>query len=129
MHSKIYKLGNLIVIENMYENIVKVLAFLGAMKDYSAIDRLGNAIDEVSFYEAIRDAIRAYNSYCREGVSKQEVPCPKDIDHQKLDEEINQISRILGSQDKLKVIQLSRELAVKSYAKIPLILGGQSGSS
>lgn len=116
------------VTKSMYENIVKILAFLGAKRDYSAIDRLGNAIDEISFYEAIRDAIRAYNSYCKEsgsgqqiqGESDQEIPCPQ-IDAQNLINEIDKINSVLAAQDKLKIIKLSRELAVKSYAKIPLL--------
>ncbi len=40
--------------------LVEVLGFLGALKNYSYIDRLGNAVDEVTVEEALRDAIRAY---------------------------------------------------------------------
>ncbi len=109
----------------MYEKIVEVLSFLGALRDYSAIDRLGNAIDEISFYEAVRDAIRAY--YARCGVNGEEcvdigdgerkIRCPS-IAAEDLENDVNQISRTLGSQDKLRIIKLSRELAMKSYAKI-----------
>lgn len=110
------------------EDITNLLAFLGALGDYSYIDRIGNAIDEVTLTESLRDAIRAFYTNClqeRKCVEydreqKLGVLCP-EISPGKLNEVIAWISSHISKATRVEIIKLSREIALKSYAKIPLI--------
>jgi CRISPR-associated protein Csa5 len=109
----------------VYERIVDVLSFLGALGDYSYLDRLGNAIDEVSVLEALRDAIRAYYTNCLEGdkcrVYDREkgvgVLCP-DIRPEELEETVSQVVGRISRISRVELIRLSRELALRAYARI-----------
>ena len=97
----------------MFEPIIDMLAFLGSQKDYSYIDRLGNALDEISILEAIRDAMRAFYATCgSEGTN-----CPQ-IDAQKLQDDVNILTSIIQNKPRFQVLQLARELSLKSYARI-----------
>lgn len=110
------------------EDLVILLAFLGATGDYSYIDRLGNAIDEVTILESLRDAIRAYYTNClgeRKCVEydrerKLGVMCPS-ISSEKLDTIVEFVSRHLSRASRIEIIRLSREMALRSYAKVPRI--------
>jgi CRISPR-associated protein Csa5 len=109
----------------MYERVIDILSFLGALGDYSYLDRLGNAIDEVSVLEALRDAIRAYYTNCLEGdrckVYDRErgigVLCP-DIKPEELEETVSQVVSRISRISRVELIRLSRELALRAYAKI-----------
>ena len=110
----------------MYEHIIQVLSFLGAIGDYSYLDRLGNAIDEISVLEALRDAIRAYYTNClgkracveynRE--NKLGVLCP-EIKSEELEQAVSQITAKISKASRVEIIKMSREFALKAYAKIP----------
>ncbi len=111
-----------------HSSLVDILAFLGAQEEYSYIDRLGNAIDLIGILEAIRDAMRAYISYCspegRVGGSSQEVECP-EIDPEKLEREVKYLENWLSAMwyderrgGRVEVIRFSREMAIEAYAKI-----------
>ncbi len=110
----------------MYEHVIEVLSFLGATGDYSYLDRLGNAIDEISVLEALRDAIRAYYTNClRERVcieydreNKLGVLCP-EFKSEELEQVISHITAKISKASRVEIIKLSRELALKAYAKIP----------
>jgi len=110
----------------MLEALIEVLSFLGATGDYSYLDRLGNAIDEVSILEAIRDAIRAYYTNClekRECIEynrkqKLGVLCP-ELKFEELERAISFITTKLSKSTRVEIIKLSRELALKAYSKIP----------
>jgi len=110
----------------MYEHIIEVLSFLGATGDYSYLDRLGNAIDEISVLEALRDAIRAYYTNCLgeracveyDRESKLGVLCP-EFKPEELEQAVSQIAVKLSKASRVEIIKLSRELALKAYAKIP----------
>jgi len=110
----------------MYEQIIEVLSFLGSTGDYSYLDRLGNAIDEISILEALRDAIRAYYTNCLDKracieydrESKIGVLCP-EFKPEDLEQVVSQITAKLGKASRVEIIKLSRELALKAYAKIP----------
>jgi CRISPR-associated protein Csa5 len=111
----------------MFEPIVSILAYLGSQKDYSYIDRLGNAIDEISIMEALRDAVRSFITKCEEPESK----CPS-IDFQELDKSLNTLLEKISPKHqkqviKLEVIKLARELSLKAYAKIKTFETSQAG--
>ncbi|MEM0366127.1 MAG: hypothetical protein QXD80_07275 [Acidilobaceae archaeon] len=44
--------------------LVEILAFFAAQRNYGYIDRIGNALDEITVYEAIKDVLRDYHSLC-----------------------------------------------------------------
>ncbi|MEM4624505.1 MAG: hypothetical protein QXR24_03820 [Thermosphaera sp.] len=115
--------------------IIEILAFLGAKKDYSYIDRLGNALDEISIMEAIRDAIRAYFALCRErpgSVDLDEgrvVMCPSITDAE-LERAVNMLASMLQNRPRTEIVKLARELSMRAYARIPSMIareesGGQ----
>jgi CRISPR-associated protein Csa5 len=110
----------------MFEQILDLLSFLGVLGDYSYIDRLGNAIDEVTILESLRDAIRAYYTNClreKKCIEYSEnvgVLCP-DISSEELEKAVSVISAKLATINRVEIIKLSRELALKAYARIPLI--------
>ncbi|MEM1617381.1 hypothetical protein [Desulfurococcus sp.] len=106
--------------------IVDILAFLGAVGDYGYIDRLGNAIDEVTFMEAVRDSIRAYYTNCLgekkcveyDREKKAGVLCP-DLKPGQLEKIISSILDTISKASRVDVIKLSRKIALEAYAKIP----------
>ncbi|AFL66899.1 hypothetical protein [Desulfurococcus amylolyticus] len=108
--------------------IVDILAFLGALGDYGYIDRLGNAIDEVTFMEAIRDSIRAYYTNCLDEkkcveydkTRKAGVLC-LDLKSDQLEKIVNSILDTISNVSKVDIIKLSRKIALEAYAKIPVV--------
>lgn len=105
------------------EELVDILAFLGAGRDYSAIDRLANAIDEVAIYEAVRDAIRAYQTWCGaekcvEAGEGRRIMCP-EVDPENLKKAADMVAAKVNSGDRLDAIKFAREMAMKAYARIP----------
>ncbi|MET1160251.1 MAG: hypothetical protein ABWW65_04765 [Thermoprotei archaeon] len=111
-----------------FSEIIEVLAFLGSIGDYSYIDRLGNAIDEITFMEAIKDSIRAYYTNCLEAPKcveydrekKLGVRCP-DLKPDQLEKIINGILANVSKVSRAEIIKLARELALKAYARIPIM--------
>ncbi|AFK51442.1 hypothetical protein TCELL_1019 [Thermogladius calderae 1633] len=112
----------------MYPEIIEILAFLGAIGDYSYIDRIGNAVDEVTLMESVRDAIRAYYTNCL-GETKcviydkeknLGVYCPS-IDAESIDKAVSVMLAKLGKSTRVEMIKLSREIALKAYAEIPVV--------
>jgi len=107
------------------DNLVKVLGFLGAMRDYSYVDRLSAALDEISVYETLKDAIRTYLSLC---FSKQEVElgegerilCPQ-IDSERLETEVNEIISHVKGKPGGEIVKITRELTLQAYAAIPVL--------
>jgi CRISPR-associated protein Csa5 len=97
----------------MYEPIIDILAYLGSQRDYSYIDRLGNAIDEISIMEAVRDAVRSFYTLCE----KPESNCPS-IDPQELEKSINALVATINTKPRDQIVKLARELSLKAYAKI-----------
>lgn len=100
----------------MYEPIVTILAYLGSQRDYSYIDRLGNAIDEVSIMEAVRDAVRAFFTVCEQ----PEANCPS-IDASELEKSLNALTAVVQAKPRHYVVRLARELSLKAYAKIKIL--------
>lgn len=106
--------------------VIHMLAFLGALRNYSYIDRIGNAIDEVTVEEALKDAIRAYISQCIE--SRQEcieieenigLKCP-ELSSENLERSIGIIVNEM-KKSKAELLKTSRTIALEAYASIPRI--------
>ncbi len=109
----------------MYDQIIEVLSFLGAIGDYSYLDRLGNAIDEASILEALRDAVRAYYTNCLNRPPCVEydrekglgIKCPQ-LKPEDLEKETSYITMNLSKASRIEIIKMSREIALKAYARI-----------
>ena len=104
--------------------IIEVLGFLGAMRDFGYIDRLATALNEVSVYESLNDALRAYLSLCFEKDSieyKNKIyMCPK-VSEDDLLKEIEFIKGSITGRSGAEIVRFSRELALRAYATIPTI--------
>jgi len=110
----------------LLDEFVKLLGFLGALRDYSYIDRVGNAIDEVTLLEALKDAVRAYFTNCIDqkdaciqydagvGVKCPEIQ-PEDLERA--------VAIAIGESKKSRIdlSRFSRSMALKAYAAIPRI--------
>ena len=99
-----------------FKPIIDILAFLGSQKYYSYIDRLGNALDEISILEAINDAIRDFYSMC----GSKQTECPQ-IDSGKLQDAVKELTDMIQDSEKstrFQVLQFARELSLNSYAHI-----------
>lgn len=111
--------------KTLLEDLIMILGFNGAIGDYSYIDRLGNAIDEISVIEAIKDAIRAYYTNCSKTSKcieydrehKQGVLCP-EISSERLNNAISWLISQITNSTRIDVIKLSREIALKSYTAL-----------
>jgi len=111
----------------IFDPIVEILAFLGATRNYSYIDRLGNSIDEISILEAVRDALRAYYTWCgsppqpgkiEELSDGTKVRCP-DVEEKSLNKAAEVLVGYLNGKSRIDRVKLARELSLKAYAKIP----------
>jgi len=105
--------------------IVEILGFLGAMRDYSYIDRLSTALDETSVYETLKDAIRAYLSLCHEEKEveyKNKVYICPDVAGDELEKEVSEVKKSVKGKTGAEIVKFSRELAMQAYATIPKIV-------
>jgi len=104
------------------DNLIAILGFLGAMKNYSYIDRLSVALDEISVYEVLKDAIRTYLSLCSDKkeveLGEEKILCPQ-IDTEKLEAEVNEIILHVKGKSGGEIVKITRELALQAYATIP----------
>ena len=105
------------------DNLIVILGFLGAMKNYSYIDRLSVALDETSVYEALKDAIRTYLSLCSDKkeveLGEEEKILCQQIDTEKLEAEVNEIILHVKGRSGGEIVKITRELALQAYATIP----------
>ena len=105
------------------DNLIVILGFLGAMKNYSYIDRLSVALDETSVYEAFKDAIRTYLSLCSDKKEvelgeEEKILCPQ-INTEKLEAEVNELILNVKGKSGGEIVKITRELALQAYATIP----------
>ena len=106
--------------------LVEILAFLGAMRDYSYIDRLATALNETSVYEALKDAVRAYLSLCPPDGSgwveykDKRYECPK-VAGDELEREVEDVLKAVKGRSGAEIVKYSRELAMRAYAAIPKV--------
>jgi CRISPR-associated protein Csa5 len=106
--------------------LVEILALLGAMRDYSYIDRLSTALNETSVYEALKDAVRAYLSLCPPDGSgwaeykDKRYECPK-VAGDELEREVEEVLKAVKGRSGADIVRYSRELAMRAYAAIPKV--------
>lgn len=106
--------------------LIEILGFLGAMRDYSYIDRLSGALDETGIYEALNDAIRAYLSLCQLGrkcwVEHKDklYECP-ETSRDELEKNVETVLREIEGKSGAEIVRYSRQLAMRAYATIPKI--------
>ncbi|MEM4562203.1 MAG: hypothetical protein QW123_04950 [Desulfurococcaceae archaeon] len=112
------------------KELVEILGFLGALRNYGYIDRLGNAVDEVTVEEAIRDAIRAYLSQCGENPEAC-VEINENVGVKCVQLDPSALERSVGAllarirQSKVELLKTSRSIALEAYAAIPRIRENQ----
>lgn len=114
------------------KEIVKLLGFLAATGDYSYVDKIGNAIDEVTLLDALKDALRAYQTYCAgrkevciEYGEGSGISCP-ELEPDAVERAISEITALAskvsrGEASRIELSRLSRELALRAYAIIPVL--------
>ena len=101
--------------------LVKVLAFFAALRNYGYVDRLGNALDPITAYEAIRDAIRDFDSACIASDKKvheaQEflVKCP-EVTSEEVDAAVRFFERLTGFGSGAELVRVTREVAMEAMA-------------
>lgn len=110
------------------KEVVQLLGFLGALRSYGFIDRVGNAVDEATVLEALRDAVRAYLTLCLERRERRcvevekgvEIKCP-DLNPEELEKSIGVVGSVIR-RSKVDLIKVSREIALRAYASIPKMI-------
>ncbi|MEZ0346152.1 MAG: hypothetical protein ABWK01_06350 [Infirmifilum sp.] len=105
------------------EPLVEILAFFSALRNYGYVDRLGNALDEVTAMEAVKDVLRDFHSQCvdrpqkcveiSEGVS---IPCP-DIKVEALEEAASTFVSLVRGKPSDEVVRVTREIALEALAR------------
>ncbi len=117
----------------MFDELIDILGFLGALGDYSYIDRLGNAIDESTMIESLKDAIRMYHTVlnrcknnCYEVNEGEYIVCVR-VEPDKLEESLNKLLAMIASKPRIGQVKLAREIATKSYARLLKIRNTKCG--
>ena len=82
--------------------LIEVLAAFAAARNYSYVDRVGNSLEPLAALEALKDALRDFDSTCsREKYIKKDeasnlcVPCPR-VSSKDLYDAINSIEDIVA---------------------------------
>jgi len=112
---------------DILDPIIDMLAFFAAMRNYSYVDVIGNALERTTVLEALGNAIRDFLATCVQATPEQrkkleeedKVRCPSiSADElQKAIESFNKISYSL--EEKGELIRFLRELYVRSLARAP----------
>lgn len=113
---------------SVLEPVIEILAFYAATRNYSYIDRLANALDEVTAYEAVRDALRDFYSQCvdrREKcveVSEElKVLCP-EVDLGLLEKAVDELLRRIRGRSGDVIVRETREVALAALARKPKVM-------
>lgn len=108
--------------------LIEILAFYAATRNYSYIDRLANALDEVTAYEAVRDSLRDFYSQCIDREDKcvevsenLKIICP-DVDLGLLEKSVNEFLKRIGGKSGDIIVKETRELALAALARKPKIM-------
>lgn len=108
--------------------VLDVLAFYAATRNYGYVDRLANAIDEVTAYEAIRDALRDFYSQCVDRRDKCvevtqdfRVLCP-EVELGQLERAVSEFLRRIGGKPGDVVVKETREIALAALARKPRLM-------
>lgn len=93
--------------------LIDVLAFFASQRNYGYIDRLGNALDEVTAYEALRDALRDYYSVC---VDRKQECCP-DVNPEDLEKAIKFFISYISGKGGDVIVRETRKIALEALAR------------
>ena len=108
------------------EALVNVLGFFSALRNYGYVDRLGNALDEVTAIEAVKDAIRDFHSLCIDSkdkcvetrVDSEEIKfkCP-EISPEDLMNDFNEFLNNIEGKPGDVIVRVTRRIALAALAK------------
>ena len=105
------------------EPLIEILAFFSAMRNYGYIDRLSNSLDEVTAYEALKDAMRDYLSQCVDRRDKcvevdreTKLLCP-DVNPDDLREAVNTFMAKIKDQPGDVIVKETRRLALMALSR------------
>ena len=97
----------------MRELLVELLAYFAAQRNYGYIDKLGNALDEITAYEALKDALRDYNSVC---VDRRQECCP-NIDPARLEMAVKNFIESISGKSGDVIVKETRKLSLEVLAR------------
>jgi CRISPR-associated protein Csa5 len=116
----------------MYEELIRVLAFFAALRNYGYVDRLGNALDEITAIEAVKDAIRDFHSNCLDSAEKcveakvegEEVKlkCP-DISAEDLMRNLDRFVEDVKDKSGDVIVKVTRRIALAALAEKEVLRG------
>lgn len=106
----------------LFKPLETALAYFAANKNFSYIDRLGNALNLDAIEAAIYDALRDFTTACSPGrpieVREDEVPCPS-IDLSQLEQAVKAFLAAVKSPKRTQKgehLRMARELAINALA-------------
>lgn len=112
----------------LLDPLLDVLAFYAGTRNYGYIDRLANAIDEVTAYEAVRDALRDFYSQCVDRREKcvevdedLRVLCP-EVELGLLERAVTEFLRRVKDKPGDVVVRETREIALAALARKPKVM-------
>ena len=101
--------------------LVEVLAAFAAARNYSYVDRVGNSLEPLTAFEAIKDALRDFDSTCsrdryieRDEASNLCVPCPQ-VSSNDLLNALGIIEDVI--EDKRRFLEITRRLATNALSR------------
>lgn len=112
----------------LLEPIVEVFAFYAATRNYGYIDRLANALDEVTAYEAVRDALRDFYSQCVDRQDKcievsesLKILCP-EVELGELERAVRDFLKRIEGKPGDAIVRETREIALLALGRKPRLL-------
>ncbi|MEM1830724.1 MAG: hypothetical protein QXY55_06165 [Candidatus Korarchaeota archaeon] len=112
--------------------LVEMLAFFAAQRNYGYIDRIGGALDEITVYEAIKDALRDYYSLCVDKLDRDRIVevkvgettfklrCP-NLEPEDLENSINDFKKRIEGKQGVDLVRETRNLYIEVMARKPKI--------
>lgn len=103
--------------------LVDVLALYAATRNYGYVDRLGNALDKITAYEAIRDVLRDFYSQCVDRREKcvDNIKCP-EVSPEALEEAVNKFVEEIMDKSGDVIVEKTRELVLAALARKPKLM-------
>lgn len=112
-------------VKNSLNPLIEILAAFAAARKYSYLDRIGNSLEPLTALEALKDALRDFDSTCgkessnyidRDEAKNLCVPCPK-VDNEDLYKAVNSIEELITKKDRRKFLEEIRRLAISALSK------------
>ena len=105
--------------------VIDIFAFFAAMRNYSYLDILGNALERTTALEALGNAVRDFRSTCLDASpesrhkleAEKEVKCPR-IDPEELEKAVNAFNSIMINRERSgELVVFLREVYVKALSR------------